>query len=92
MPNFKQVLHRLIPFLFTLLVSKATTAQEVPRQLQFDQGDLQWDLRHTDEFYPGRILEAGKSPIKFEHSTNRLKENYTKTVRKSALQPYFHRC
>ena len=92
MPNFKQVLHRLIPFLFTLLVSKATTAEEVPRQLQFSQGDLPWNLKHMDEFYPARMLEAGKSPIKFENSANRLKENYTKTVRKSALQPYFHRC
>lgn len=40
MPILKQVLLRLMPFLFTLFVSKATTAEEVPRQLQFSQGDL----------------------------------------------------
>ena len=89
MPNFKQVLHRLIPFLFTLLVSKATTAEEVPRQLQFSQGDLPWNLRHMDEFYPARMLEAGKSPIKFENSAKPLKVNYTKAVRKQCVITVF---
>ena len=91
MPILKQVLHRLMPFLFTLFVSKATTAEEVPRQLQFSQGDLSWNLRHMNEFYPVRILEAGKSPKKFETSDKPLKVTYTFEETLFSIDDYIQR-
>jgi len=87
----KHVLHRFMPFLFTLFISTATTAEELPRQLQFSQGDLSWNLRHMDEFYPVRILEAGKTPTKLENSANPLKVNYTFNGTLFSIADYTHR-
>jgi len=42
-----------------------------------------------NEFYPARVLEAGKSPIKFENSAKPLKVNYTKAVRKQCVVTVF---
>ena len=70
-------MHRFLTVLLIILFSPATTAEELPRQMQFSEGDFPWNLRHMEEFYPIRIFKAGKKPTVLVTSPEPLEVSYT---------------
>jgi len=73
----ESIMHRFLTALLIILFSPATTAEELPRQMQFTEGDFPWNLRHMEEFYPIRIFKAGKKPTVLETSPEPLEISYT---------------
>ena len=82
---------KFITVIFTLLISTATTAEELPRQLQATQGELLWNFQHMEEFYPIRILKAGTTPTKLENATKPLKLSYHFNGTPFSVNDYTHR-